>query len=588
MRLLLVALLALAAATAHGQAPPAKRAAVSWEAPTELRVLFEKHLVPPEIAEGGDARGALRPFVREVNRRVPEIAAAEGWFSPKVETRIEGEGAQAKLLVAVTPGARTTVAKVEIELRGAIAGEGIELDARRRGIRAVWPLVEGRPFRNADWEDAKSRTLDALVEVDYAAARLVESEARVDAGAATASLKIVLDSGPAFTLGELAVSGLARYPATLVARYSDLDPGERYVRDRLLDLQRALQNSAYFNSVVVEIDRDPAKAVRVPVEVTVVERPAVNVGLSLGYGTDSGARGEVSYRHRNVFHRGWDMQSAFALDRTRQIGYADFYLPPRTFGGPFGDEPATRDSLGTLVERTSNQNLVTRRIAFAAYRAFKVDTADYRVGLSYQFERKVPQGAAEELARALAPVASATWRTVDNVLDPTRGGVLNVNVAAAANAFFSDQDFVKLYAQYQHWFPLSPVDQLLLRAEVGQTVAASRSGIPQDFLFRAGGTRSNRGYAYESLGAQEGEAIVGGRYLATASVEYVRWFSREWGGALFVDVGDAADARAELGANASYGFGARWRTPAGPLAFDLAYAEGERKWRVSFSVSVAF
>jgi len=147
---------------------------------------------------------------------------------------------------------------------------------------------------------------------------------------------------------------------------------------------------------------------------------------------------------------------------------------------------------------------------------------------------------------------------------------------------------VKTYAQYQHWFPITPRDQLLGRAELGYTIASSRDGIPEDFLFRAGGSRSNRGYAYQSLGVREGEATVGGRYLMTASAEYVHWLNEKWGGAVFMDIGDAADTPKEWNSNRSYGIGARYKTPAGPLALDLAYAEGPSKFRVSFSVTVAF
>jgi translocation and assembly module TamA len=132
------------------------------------------------------------------------------------------------------------------------------------------------------------------------------------------------------------------------------------------------------------------------------------------------------------------------------------------------------------------------------------------------------------------------------------------------------------------------VDQLILRAEAGRTFAASRDGIPEDYLFRAGGSRSVRGYEYESLGPREGDAVVGGRYLLTGSAEYVRWFSPQWGGALFFDMGDAADAHSELRANKGYGVGVRWRTPAGPLAMDVAYADRDRTARLVFSVSVAF
>ncbi|MGE5616357.1 MAG: BamA/TamA family outer membrane protein, partial [Bacillota bacterium] len=114
------------------------------------------------------------------------------------------------------------------------------------------------------------------------------------------------------------------------------------------------------------------------------------------------------------------------------------------------------------------------------------------------------------------------------------------------------------------------------------------AGIPEDFLFRAGGARSVRGYAYESLGPREGNAVVGGRYLATASADYVHWFSKEWGGAVFTDVGDASDSNKDWIPNRDYGVGVRYKTPAGPLALDLAYAQRDRKLRVAFSVTVAF
>jgi translocation and assembly module TamA len=177
---------------------------------------------------------------------------------------------------------------------------------------------------------------------------------------------------------------------------------------------------------------------------------------------------------------------------------------------------------------------------------------------------------------------------VDNVFDPRRGGVLALQFAAGAKALASGDDFFRIYAQYQHWFPLGPNDQLYFRGEFGRNFTPSREHIPEDYLFRAGGSRSNRGYAYQSLGIQEGNAIVGGRFLATGTIEYVHWLNERWGAAVFTDVGDAADSTKELEALKSYGVGARYRTPAGPLAIDLAYADRDRKFRLAFSVTIAF
>jgi translocation and assembly module TamA len=244
--------------------------------------------------------------------------------------------------------------------------------------------------------------------------------------------------------------------------------------------------------------------------------------------------------------------------------------------------------VGVLAERSTIENLELKRIAVAGYRHFKLDNFETRAGLSYQVERSEPLGAEERIKRALAPIVAVTWRHVDNIFDPTRGGVLNVQFAAGAKELASGNDFVKAYAQYQHWIPLGKMDQLLLRAEFGRNFTDDRTQIPEDFLFRAGGSRSNRGYAYQSLGVQEGEAIVGGRVSATGTVEYVHWLNERWGAAAFVDVGDAKDSQEDLEPNTSYGVGARFKTPAGPFAIDLAYAQDPRKFRLAFSVTVAF
>jgi translocation and assembly module TamA len=560
---------------------------VTWQAPEPLRKLFVQHLPPPRV-EGGERRAAaLRPWIRDVRRRVPEIAASEGYFSTTLEIEFEGERRE-HVTITVTPGPRTTVDTVEITFQGDLAGEGAAREKRRQELRDGFAMKPGQPFRSPGWDVAKTRLVEALTEVDYAAGQLAASRGEVDAEAAKAHLKLVLDSGPPFTIGDVVIHGLQHYPEHVVRRVVDLKRGERYNYERLTELQHMVQNGPWFSSVVVEVERDPMKPQLVPVKVTVTERPRLEVGLALGYGTDDGVRGEAAFRHRNLFDRGLDLQSSLRVSQRRQIGYADVYLPPGFWSIPrFGNLPF-KDSVGVLVERSDIENLRINRIAFAGYRHFMLEKVETRVGLSYQVERSGASGENERIKRALAPVVAFTWRHVDNMFDPRRGGVLNLQVAAGSKALASGDDFLKIYAQYQFWIPITDDDQILLRTELGRTFTAGRERIPEDFLFRAGGSRSNRGYAYQSLGLSDGNAIVGGRYLATGTIEYVHWLNERWGAALFTDVGTASDSVREWQPLRSYGVGARFRTPAGPFALDLAYADRDNKFRLAFSVTVAF
>lgn len=119
-------------------------------------------------------------------------------------------------------------------------------------------------------------------------------------------------------------------------------------------------------------------------------------------------------------------------------------------------------------------------------------------------------------------------------------------------------------------------------------LAASRAGIPTEFLFRAGGDQSVRGYAYQSLGAVQGAAIVGARYLGVGTVEYQHDFSEKWGGALFADAGNAVDTVSSFRAVYGYGAGVRWITPAGSVNFDIARASETGKLRFHFTLGARF
>jgi translocation and assembly module TamA len=567
--------------------PTTQAVAVTWNAPEPLRTLYRKFIPAPQAAVGERRAGSLRPWEREVRKRLPEIAAAEGWFSATVAIDYDNEQ-RTHVTVTVTPGPRTVVESVDIAFRGDLMREDPERDQRRRELRESFVLKPGQPFRSAQWDIAKTRIEESLGDLDYAAGILVDSKAEVDAESAKARLFVTLDSGPQFTLGGYEIEGLQRYPDVVIKRLVDLKPGERYRRERLFELQHDINTGPWFSSVIVDIERDPMKPNLVPVKITVSERPTREVGLALGYGTDDGVRGEAAFRHRNLFDRGFDLQSSVRVSQEQQIGYADVYLPPGLIAHPKRGTIPFTDSFGVLTEHSTIEKLALSRFAVAAYRHFRLETWELRLGLSYQIERTFPEGGEVQLRRALAPIVQATFRHVDNVLDPKKGGVLNVQVAAGAKSLASGDNFVKLYGQYTYWIPLGDMDQLTLRTEWGRTFAPSRDHIPQDFLYRAGGSRSNRGYAYQSLGPVEGDAVVGGRYLATGTVEYTHWLNDKWGAALFLDVGDAADSVNEWQPLRSYGVGARYKTPAGPFALDLAYAEQTRKFRLAFSVTVAF
>jgi len=326
--------------------------------------------------------------------------------------------------------------------------------------------------------------------------------------------------------------------------------------------------------VIVDIERDPALSASVAsVQVQVTEALPRYAGVGAGYSTNTGARVELAYRDSNLRKRGWAFSSGLRLEQRRQALFADVFLPPRG---------RDRDSFGALAESSDLEGLKIDSQALGATRTTLRGDIETQLALRLQHERIEPDGAAPRSSNTLT--ANWTWvkRAVNDLLDPTSGYLLEFQLGGGSKAVLSEQDFVRVYSRFARYQPLRGTDVFILRGEAGVTVADSREGVPQDFLFRTGGAQSVRGYDYQSLGVSEGNATVGGRYLATASAEYVRWFAPQWGAAFFVDAGDAADTRDDFDLHVGYGLGARWRSPAGPLAIDLAWGHQARSLRLHF------
>ncbi|MBS0511270.1 MAG: outer membrane protein assembly factor [Proteobacteria bacterium] len=559
-------------------AAAAQQISVSLQAPEAVRHLLERYvrLLGAEPVMLPEADGDRLALVRRSRREISDLLATEGYFNPQI--RIDrGEGKDWE--VVIEPGARATISEVRLDFEGEIAGAPEDGARTVRVLRESWQLPVGEPFRQAAWDAAKQQLLDTVSAQRYAAARIVQSRAEVDPDAATVRLSLTLDSGPAFYLGELQVEGLDALPEDLVRRYSTLKPGAPYDRDALLAFQSGLQNTPHFASVVVDIDRDPALAAAVPVRVQVAEAKPKTLGFGGGFSTNTGYRVEASYRDVNLLRRGWELGTGLRLEQRRQSLYADVFLPP---------EGQQRYSFGALIDRSNVEGLKIASEAVGVARKTVRGDIETQLALRLQRERVQPDGARASEHNTLT--ANWTWirRAVDDLLDPRSGNVMEFQVGGGSSIALSDQNFVRLYGRLVHYRPVGERDVLILRAEGGATLAPSRDGIPQDFLFRTGGAQTVRGYAYQSLGVREGSATVGGRYLGVMSAEYVRWFRPEWGAAVFVDAGDATDDRRNFDLRTGYGVGARWRSPAGPLAMDLAWGQQEQKLRLHFSVAIAF
>ncbi|SOD42087.1 autotransporter assembly complex protein TamA [Nitrosovibrio sp. Nv4] len=549
---------------------------VTISAPEPLQDLLKNHFQLP-IAPILDET-ARATFMRRAQREISELLATEGYFTPAINLHLDPSSKTPVL--EVIPGPRTFVTEVSIEFKGDLATEEPSRHARIEKLRAAWSLSVGQPFRSPAWEEAKAILLSSVAGEDYAAAEIEESKAEVDSASSTARLSVILDSGPAFRFGDLMIKGLNRYDPSLITGLVPFKTGDPYRRDQLLSFQTKLQNLPQFSSVAVNIDPGAATHQAAPVEVVLSEAQAQRVSAGGGYSSNTGARGELSYTNNNFLDRALRLNGGLRIEQKRQTLSTTIDSVPDQAGQWF--------SLGAGVERTFIQELETIREKAGVSRNQLSGKAETRLALNWQREDRQPTGGVQQVNQTFVLDGQLRYRSVDDPLFPRDGSVTELRVGGGSRQLLSDQDFIRTYVRHQSWYPVGDRHVLFLRGELGYTFAPSRFGIPQEYLFRAGGIQSVRGYAFQRLGVREGQAIVGGRAMATGTIEYNHWFTREWGAAIFTDIGDAADTMRRLDLNVGYGGGIRWRSPVGPLALDLARAHNDGKLRLHFSIAVAF
>src|SRR5690606_38978763 len=107
------------------------------------------------------------------------------------------------------------------------------------------------------------------------------------------------------------------------------------------------------------------------------------------------------------------------------------------------------------------------------------------------------------------PSWAATWqwlrRDVDAKYDPREGNLIDAGLGVGTT-LDKGEPFYRASLRAQQWWPIGRRDVLTVRGEIGK-VWSDTDRLPQDFSFRTGGSRTIRGYRYQSIGLARGDAI---------------------------------------------------------------------------------
>lgn len=607
---LAVVLVVLSSACVHLREGTPKRPLLSG-----VEFLGNEHMPDKELAAAVQSQAtSLLPFT-EARYLDPEIARRDmerierfyrsrGFYLAEVTSwrlaRSQHTDERVSLGFVVVEGPRTRVRDV------VVAGIEDLPEGDRRFVTNGLPLRKGEVVTEPAYDETKRLLRERLRTRGYAHAE-VEGEVRVYPDRSSAEIVFTTTPGERFRFGRITVEGneaVSKKPILWAA--SALDSGERYDETAVDDAQSSVYDLGVFRAVSVEVQDPVAGTNRLPVIVRVREAPLQAIEIGAGGGADQSsqvARTRATWRHRNLFG-GLD-----TVETTVRGGWAVVPGIVDPFhGGPiWGAEATLRRPNFVRRNHVLSSRAIYDHDLEAAYDVDSgrvtagVDRAVswYGVGAAYGLEvyrltnfRLAPPALEEKRNarpdRCLEPclisfVEPHAWiDRRDDVVQPRHGWHASLRLEKGGGLLGGTSEYVKASPEIRGY--LTPG----LGGERWTFAARSRFGwlMPQNGSspsvrrFFGGGPDSHRGYAVNRLSpmvvARGGGTVpIGGDYLFESSGEARFHLTGNFSGAAFVDAGQVGFDRKRTfdpsGFAIAVGPGIRYRTPIGPIRFDVGY-----------------
>lgn len=518
--------------------------------------------LPPGVVENGKVDEVLAGhYIEQVPQKVREALQPFGYYKPEVKvSREEMEDGTNGLVVQVEAGTPVRLEHVRVSL----AGSG----AKEKGLLSLvgrFPLKAGDILRQDVYEQSKDDLLKTATRLGYLGADFSSHRIDLSLERLKADLDLVLDTGPQYRFGAVSFSGKPGYPESFLRRYVEFKPGDIFSYDRIATTQANYTNADRFREIAVHAQKEAAVDGKIPVEIALSPSPAKSVKMGGGYGTDTGPRATLRYRDMNMFGRGQDLETELKVSQILQGATARYIFPDsRDF------QSYSALTAGAQQENTSTYMTRWLKAEAEQVRGFGRD----KIGSVFLQARKENSETGDQATNVflLMPGLRFSEMHYDNAIRPRKGFNYQVELRGTHQSIGSGTGFVQCLTGGDLILPLPAKFSLITRARLGGTWQNDPAReLPVSVRFFAGGDRSVRGYAYQSLGPKDSKGnVVGGRNLLTGSAELERGIGQNWGVAAFYDAGNAFDNLSDMSLSKGAGLGLRYYSPFGPIKLDVA------------------
>lgn len=502
-------------------------------------------------------------------------------------------------------------------------GRLIKIESKAAALRT------GEVFRYSSFDSVRRNVQGLWEDQGYAFVNVVP-DIQPKKDERTADVVFTVQKGEKVRIGRINITGNDPTFDKVVRRELQIDEGEIYRGSLIRASKQRLQRLGYFEEVTISTPRGEGADV-LDMNVQVSERPTGSFSLGMGYSSLESFVLNANVQKNNFLGLGYLMSAAVNWSRLRRQVQLSFFDPY------FLDSRWTASIDGFyLSQELLQDNDEFRRGGSLSIGRYLDPRDDVQLRLAYTIEdvglvnidpyRQRLYGG--DLYRNGLTSTLGVVFSVDKVNDrifPTRGtrtnlssslsGGFRVNEEQVLSLLGGDFNFVESKFNFRLYQPILPDNEgVVFRANVTLGDLRSTDGreIPFIHRYRAGGIQSLRGFNWYSLGPTirapasddptraDDPLIVGGTQTWTNNFEIESQIVRAAGisGVVFFDAGNAFGGPggtfplSPFDLRTSVGGGVRWRSPIGPLRFELGFPldprENERRAVFDFGIGSFF
>lgn len=454
-------------------------------------------------------------------------------------------------------------------------------------------------FDAAAYQDSEQIVRDYYLNEGYAHAT-AQRWAEVNVSEDAVRIWYFVQPGVKGVFGKTTVVGNKEVARRIITRELDYTPGQPFSQTQLDASRDRLLKLGLFSVVRLTPHLNKKNPRVVPIHLTVRERPRHSIDIGGGYNTQSQFVANFAWHDMNWMGGGRQLTATVRysnIDSYARITLTQPWLfNLRATSGilNFGEDiqqvpPYTL--FGTRFLPSIRYAFSEKTRAFIGYRL----EYDKLTSVDYQVVNEL--GGLRMSGVVSGPEAGFTSDTTDDLFNPTRGYVLDLEAMQAGEIFGGDYDFYRFWGQIKHYHLLGWNTVLATRLKMGTGDSfGSLINYPLFYRFFIGGEGSVRGWRYWMLGPHTPDNTpIGGLSDIEGSIELRRPLWQKLSGAAFVDFGQLSTHAYDIPISDlefSAGPALSYATPVGPVRIDLGIPfqkpRDQYQWQVYFSIGQYF